>query len=273
MANSVLMASVGVEQGLLLLGGGLLSGILAGLLGIGGGTVLVPFLVALQVNAVAAVATSSLAILLTSISGSVQNWRTGKLDFKRVLGLGLPALFTAQAGVYLAEAVKSHSYILLGAFGCLLLLNIYLVDLKKQLEARQKQSTAPASPQYNPSFARSLTGGLAGVLAGFFGVGGGVIMVPLQILLLGEPIKLAIQTSLGVIVLTAISACVGHALYGNVLVLPGLLLGVGGLVGAQLSTRLLPKLSDRLVSLIFRVFLGLLSIYTFWQAWQTYLNR
>lgn len=65
------------ENWLILATGGLFSGILAGLLGIGGGTVLVPLLVTLGYAPIQAVATSSLAILVTSISGSIQNWRMG----------------------------------------------------------------------------------------------------------------------------------------------------------------------------------------------------
>ncbi|WNN92003.1 sulfite exporter TauE/SafE family protein [Gloeocapsopsis dulcis] len=243
--------------------GGLVAGILAGFLGIGGGTVLVPLMVALGYTPLQAVATSSLAIAITSISGSIQNWRMGYFDSHRVLYLGLPALFTAQIGVYLAS--KFASYQLLIAFGLLLLTNIYLVDLKKRLI---NLTNREPTHRINPAIARVCTGGAAGLLAGLFGVGGGVIMVPMQILLLGEPIKIAIQTSLGVIILTAISACLGHTLSNNVLFIQGTLLGIGGLLGVQFSTRILPKLPDNTVSIVFRLTLGLLSLYVFWQAWQ-----
>jgi len=250
-----------------LLAGGVVSGILAGFLGIGGGTLLVPLQVALGYAPVEAVATSSLAILMTAVSGSVQNWRMGYLDFGRVLALGLPALVTAQGGAEVADRLPAHW--LLAAFGVLLLVNVYLVSLRKRLAAQEEEKLSPA---LNPLVARVCTGGAAGVLAGLFGVGGGVIMVPLQLLLLEERIKRAIQTSLGAIVITAASAVVGHALKGNVLVTEGLLLGVGGLLGSQLSTRYLPKLRDRTISLAFRTMLLLLSGYIFWQAWQNYMN-
>lgn len=249
---------------------GLFSGVLAGFLGIGGGTVLVPFLVALGYTPVQAVATSSLAILITSISGSVQNWRMGYFNAKQVIYLGLPALVTAQFGVYLANQFAPS--LLLTGFGILLLTNIYLVDLRKRLTAKKgkdKQQTKEPK-KFNPVLSRLTTGSAAGILAGLFGVGGGVIMVPLQILLLGETIKVAIQTSLGVIVITAISACVGHALKGNVLFVEGILLGIGGLVGVQISTRILPKLPDEVVTFSFRTMLGILSTYIFWQAWKSY---
>ena len=255
--------------------GGLFAGILAGFLGIGGGTVLVPLMVALGYEPVEAVATSSLSIVLTAISGSVQNWRMGYFSFKRVLGIGFPAVVTAQIGAYLAELFPP--YWLLAAFGILLLINIYLVELRKRLSAKEKQQIQETAGERQPqdsrlkaTTSRIATGSAAGVLAGLFGVGGGVIMVPLQILLLGETIKTAIQTSLGVIVITAISACAGHALRGNVLWVEGLLLGAGGFLGAQISTRFLPKLPNHVVSLAFRSLLAILSIYVFYQAWQNY---
>lgn len=279
---------------LILMGAGLIAGILAGFLGIGGGTVLVPFLLALDNTPVQSVATSSLSIVITAISGSVQNWRMGLFSFKRVIGIGFPAVVTAQIGAYLASRI--YPYYLLGGFGLLLLLNIYLVELRKRLTLKKEKGLTdtsivpeskgddsvttdnltpkPASRNlfFNPTVARIATGSAAGMLAGLFGVGGGVIMVPLQILLLRETIKTAIQTSLGVIVITAVSACVAHALQGNVLWVDGLILGFGGLIGAQISTRFLPRLPDEVVSLAFRTFLAILSVYIFWQAWQNYIS-
>lgn len=87
-------------------------------------------------------------------------------------------------------------------------------------------------------------------------------------LLLKEPIKIAIQTSLGVIIITAISACGGHALKGNVLWIQGILLGMGGLIGAQMSTRFLPRLSDKVVTFCFNTLLLVLALSTFYQAWK-----
>lgn len=250
---------------LILVTGGLLSGVIAGLLGIGGGIITIPLLVTLGYTPVQAIATSSLAIVITSISGSLQNWWMGYFDFKRVIYLGIPAFFTTGIGVYFANKIAPH--IILFTFGIILLANIYLIDLRKQLAFKEEDNTAPV---FNPLLAKLGTGGAAGILAGLFGLGGGTIMVPLQILLLGEEIKVAIQTSLGVIVITALAACTGHTLEGNILFFQGIVLGCGGLFGVQISTRTLPKLADSVVSLTLRIFLGILSIYIFWEAWITY---
>jgi uncharacterized membrane protein YfcA len=284
-----------VSELLILGAAGLFAGILAGFLGIGGGTVIVPLLVGLNYAPVQAVATSGLSIVITAISGSIQNWRMGYLSLRQVAGIGFPAVITAQIGAYLAGIFPP--YLLLLTFGLLLWLNIYLIEVRKRLTAKQKaeaelgelggqagQGKNPQLPITNyqlpknsnilfpPTLAKIATGSAAGLLAGLFGVGGGVIMVPLQILLLGESIKTAIQTSLGVIVITAISATAGHAARGNVLWVVGLILGGGGLLGVQVSTRFLPRLPDRIISLAFRSFLAVLSIYVFWQAWQKFSN-
>jgi uncharacterized protein len=252
---------------LVLVIGGLFSGIMAGFLGVGVGTLLVPMQVALGYTPLQAVATSSLAIVITSISGTVQNWRMGYFRFKPIIMLGIPAILTSKIGVELAELTKRYkqgSGFLLIGFGLLLLLNIYLVDLRQKLVKQEVTKT----PQSNPVVSKVITGGVAGILSSLFGVGGGVIMVPLQMLLLAEPIKVAIQTSLGVIVMTAIASTIQHASNGNILWKEGIILGMGGLIGAQISTRFLPKLPDHVVSIAFRSLLAILSVYIFWQGWK-----
>jgi uncharacterized membrane protein YfcA len=255
---------------------GLLAGVLAGFLGIGGGTVMVPVMVALGLSGVQAVGTSTLAIAIISLVGSLQNWRMGFLNLSNVAMLGLPALVTAYLGKELATALPEFA--LLGIFGLFLLLNIYLIGLKKQVVRQAQQaeiegaSLVPESTplRVSPSVARMGIGGLAGFLAGLFGVGGGVVMVPLQILLLQEPIKLAVQTSLGAIVITGLWACLWHGLAGNVQLTTGLILGAAGAIGVQVSTRYLPRLPDRAVTIMFRTLLALMAGYFFYKAWASY---
>jgi uncharacterized protein len=249
---------------------GLVSGVLAGFLGIGGGTLLVPVLVQMGFVPVNATATSSLAILVTSSTGSFQNWRMGYLNLRQIFLLGAPAVVTAFAGAFVAEYMPD--YLLLVGFGLLLLSNLYLVSFKKRVlrTAEFRESRTATGPAIDPVTARLLTGAIAGFMAGLFGVGGGIVMVPLQIALLGESIKTAVRTSLGVIVITSLAAISGHALNENINWLAGMVLGLGGLIGVQISTRYLPKLSDHTVTQLFRGLLIVLSIYIFWQAIQIY---
>ncbi len=255
-----------MENWLLLVLSGLFAGILAGLLGIGGGTVLVPILLAFDKTPLQAVATSSLAIVITATSGTIQNWRMGYIKFKKVIFLALPAAVTAYLSAGFAKFIPPRNQLI--SFGILLLFTIYLVELRKNLSKKLEEAENEQNQQskFSSIISRIITGGLAGMLAGIFGVGGGVIMVPLQMLLLAEPIKIAIQTSLGVIVISSISSASRHALEGNILFIEGLILGFGGLLGAQISTRFLPKLPDQVVSLTFRAGLAVLAAYVFWKA-------
>jgi uncharacterized membrane protein YfcA len=99
-----------------------------------------------------------------------------------------------------------------------------------------------------------------------FGVGGGLILVPLQMLFLQVKIKSAIQTSLGVIVLTSVFASIGHYKNENILFSTGILVGLGGLIGSQISTRFLPKIPEQYIKFLFCGLLIILAIYSFYLA-------
>ncbi len=246
--------------------GGLAAGLLAGLLGIGGGVLMVPLLLLFGINVDQAAATSLLAILVTATTGSMQNWRMGYLQPKQVLLLAMPAIALVVVGTEFGEILPEHWR--RAAFGTLLLANLYLVSLKKRAA-----TTPHHSSQLSPLTARLITGGASGFMAGLFGVGGGVIMVPLQILLMNTGMKNAVRNSLAVIALTSLVACIHNGLKGDIVYGAGLSLGLGGLVGVQISARFLPKLPEHTVSLLFRTLLCLLAAYVFWQAWQAYIGR
>lgn len=259
---------------------GLFIGLLSGLLGIGGGTLLLPLLTGLGYTPLEAVATSSLALVMTALSASVRNWHTGCLDLEKVAFLSAPSIMLAPLGVYLANQVPS--YLLFNIFGLYLIINIFLVNLRKNLTLKSKESKENEAPTLrislnvktnknefsliNFNIAHFLIGDISGFLAGLFGIGGGAIMVPLQILLLEEKIKIAIQTSLGVILITSISNCIIYAQQGNMLLQTGIILGIAGLLGAQVSSYYLPKLPDKLINIVFNAMLALVAANMFWQA-------
>ena len=254
-----------MESSWLILGaGGVFAGVLAGILGIGGGFIIVSLMIALGYPFTQAIATSSLVIIMSSSAGSYYNWKMGYLNLTRIVYIAIPAIIFAPLGAYVTGEVPE--YILLVVFASFMLVNIGLIQLKKKIANRKLE----AESTFNPILARVLTGGIAGFLAGLLGIGGGAIMVPLQMLLLNENIKVAVRTSLGVIVAATISSCVLHFTKGNVLFVPGLILGISGMIGSQIGTRMLPKLSTSLVSRMFIIFLGTMALFNFWKAWASY---
>jgi uncharacterized protein len=94
-------------------------------------------------------------------------------------------------------------------------------------------------------------GSAAGLFSGLFGVGGGIVMVPLLILWLGYDERGATGTSLAAIVIISSAAVVAQALYGNVHVDKGVLIGVPAMGGVVAGTWLQQRVDTRVITLLF----------------------
>ncbi len=261
---------------LLLLLIGIGTGTVAGVLGVGGGAVIVPLLTMWRIELVQATATSLVGVLLSSMSGSWRNWAKGELQWRQAIVLGFFGLPTAQVGAWVANQINDR--ILAFSFAVFLITMIFLVEYKKRLgsplttepqsfESQRINAPNLLVPVTQADLRGSLPIGLfAGFLSGLFGVGGGAVMVPLQMVWLGEPIKSAVRTSLGAIVLIAMSGLWRYGIQGNVLWGPGFMLAIGGAIGAQFGTRLLKTLSSDRVNQLFRALLIILAIYMTWRG-------
>lgn len=234
---------------------GIGAGIVAAILGIGGGLVMVPVLNLLGASPLQATATSLVGIFLGASSATVQNYWRNNLDFKLIIYLSLSALFTTELGVRLANNL-SPRYLLLG-FAIFLIGAIFLIQLKGQITPDRKQQGWWVIP---------LIGGITGLLSGLLGVGGGLVMVPLQMLWLGQNIKAAIRSSLGAITIIALWGVSSHSIKGNILWQEGILLGLGSMIGGQFGAKLLPKLPDRVVTQLLRGFLLVMAFYMTYKA-------
>jgi Predicted permeases len=250
--------------------GGLGAGIVAGIFGIGGGTIIVPLLVSLGFSPTQAVGTSSITIFCAASSGTWHNWRAGNLEGKAILGLGIPAIFCAQVGVWLAQTIPPR--FLIWGFAGYLVVNAYMVQLRAgltKLAVDQPQDQPPDQPMPRTKrgvWQEFMIGAIAGVLSGLFGVGGGVVLVPLQVILLESPIKPAIRYSLGAVMIIGIAGCLGHSIGGNVRWLEGLALAGLSVAGAQIGTRILVYLREQFVSLALTAYLLALAVYMLYQG-------
>ncbi|TAF50173.1 MAG: sulfite exporter TauE/SafE family protein [Oscillatoriales cyanobacterium] len=255
----------------LFLGLGLFVGALSGLLGIGGGLLMVPMLTAVGFGVLPATATSLVGVLFSSISGSLRNWQAGNLSVRQSLGLAIGGIPAAQIGAMLAE--HASSAVLAFAFAGLQGIAVYLMGVRQQLASQEDEGDCQDSGESDHATGWGLDrssigiGVVAGVLSGLFGVGGGVILVPLQMLVLRTPIKDAVRISLGAIVAIGASGLIRHTLLGNVLWIPGLCLGLGGVVGAQVGTRLLPYLSASFINFLFRGLLIVMAALMIYEGW------
>lgn len=103
-------------------------------------------------------------------------------------------------------------------------------------------------------------GTVAGLFSGLFGVGGGVVMVPLLVLWLGFDERVATGTSLAAIVVIATVATLVHGAYGNVHVSDGVLVGVPAIGGVILGTELQRRISTKAISLVFAALLVVVAV-------------
>lgn len=266
-------------------------GVLSGMFGVGGGFLTTPLLIFYGIPPTVAVASASTQITGASVSGVMVHMRRGGVDMKMGGVMIAGGLIGSVLGAVLFRALQSSGQIdvvigllyvlILGAIGTLMLKDS-LVSLG--LLGRREAPQAPvrhnrwvaslplrwrfySSGLYISPLAPLALGFLAGVLTVFLGIGGGFILVPAMIYLLGMPARIVIGTSLVMILAVSAATTMVHSLTTRAvdIVLAGLLL-VGGVIGAQygalLTTRLKPDYLRLALSIIIllvalRMFLGL----------------
>lgn len=240
---------------------GLAVGVLSGLLGVGGGTVMVPlFRLAFGMSAVASTATSLFTIIPTSVSGAVQHIRDKTCAPKLGLALGAGGACASPLGVWLAQ-LSPGWLVMLGA--ALAIGYSAFTMLQKALRAPGETAVAlPEPPGLGAGgFARAvLIGAAAGLASGYIGLGGGFIMVPLMVSLLAMPMRIASGTSLIAVMILATPATVMQCALGNVDYLTGIVVACGSIPGALLGARLVSRVPERALRFTFAAFLGVAAI-------------
>jgi len=182
---------------LTLVGIGLLAGFFSALFGVGGGIVMVPLLITLvAMDAKVATATSLATIIFTSVVGVISHGALGNVEWGYALLIGIPAVLGLLGGLWVKERVSSRQLTL--AFAAVLVaVGIWLI-----VEPGGR-STVP-SLHVADAVGVAAIGIVAGLLAGLFGVGGGVLFVPALALIIGLPQVHAEATSLLAIIPVAL---------------------------------------------------------------------
>ncbi len=245
----------------LLFGLGGMVGILSGMFGVGGGFLMTPLLFFIGIPPAVAVATEANQIVASSFSGVLAHFRRKTVDLKMGTVLLIGGLAGAALGVILFNYLKSLGQVdllvklcyvvFLGIIGSLM-----FVESLNALRKSRKGGGAPAKRRQRgwvhamPFKTRFRTSGLyisvlppmmvglfVGILSAIMGVGGGFIMVPAMIYLLGMPTKVVVGTSLfQIIFVTAFTTMLHATTNYTVDVVLAVLLLVGGVVGAQIGT-------------------------------------
>ncbi|MCK8787175.1 sulfite exporter TauE/SafE family protein [Roseomonas sp. NAR14] len=263
---------------LLLLGIGFGVGWLSGLFGVGGGFLLTPLLILIGIPSPVAVASGANQTIGASVSGLIAQWRRGNVDVRMGLVL-LAGGFTGSAlGVQLFAALRKMGQVdlavaifyvvVLGTVGGLM-----VMESVRAIVQRRRTGGTPKrhehfwmhglpwkmrfrkSRLYISVIPPALVGFAIGILSAVMGVGGGFMLVPAMIYLLGMPTSVVVGTSLFQVVFVATNVTLLQAVQtGSVDVVLTMLLLVGGVAGAQFGAAFGSKLRGEEM----RALLGLL---------------
>ena len=267
------IAEVSVDA-FLLLGLGGFVGVLSGMFGVGGGFLMTPLLFFIGIPPAVAVATEANQIVASSFSGALAHLKRRTVDLKMGVVLLAGGLAGAALGVQIFNALKAIGQVellvrlcyvaFLGTIGGLM----FVESLKA---IRRSRTGRPAQRSRKSQLVNALpfkvkfrtsgiyisvippvaVGILVGVLAAIMGVGGGFIMVPAMIYVLGMPTKVVVGTSLFQIMFVTGFTTLLHATTNyTVDVVLAVLLLVGGVVGAQVGTRIGARLQAELLRIL-----------------------
>lgn len=259
---------------------GVAIGILSGLLGIGGGTVMVPiFRLAFGMSPVVSTATSLFAIIPTSISGAASHIRHKTCIVSLGVAAGLGGALTSPLGVWLAQISPAWMIMVAAA----LIIGWSAVKMlgkafKMRSQNRTQQHAASNDDAIDDPTKASAQAGVAvdpaprkltrkqlligagiglgaGVASGYVGVGGGFIMVPLMLSLIGIEMRQASGTSLIAVMILVIPGVVEQALLGNINYAAGIAIAVGSIPGAVIGARLVRVVPELALRFVFGFFL------------------
>ena len=245
----------------LLLGLGGIVGILSGMFGVGGGFLMTPLLFVIGIPPAVAVATEANQIVASSFSGVLAHFKRKTVDLRMGTVLLIGGLVGAALGVVVFNYLKAQGQvdllvklcyvIFLGVIGGLMFiesLNAIRKTSNGTVPKRKKHNWIHGLPfkmrfrvsgLYISVIPPIIVGVLVGILAAIMGVGGGFIMVPAMIYLLGMPTKVVVGTSLfQIIFVTAFTTMLHATTNFTVDIVLAVLLLVGGVFGAQIGTRI-----------------------------------
>jgi len=266
----------------LVIGLGALVGFLSGMFGVGGGFLMTPFLIFVGVPPTVAVATGANLISASSVSGALAYWRRGGVDLKMGVVLTLGGAVGSVLGAWLfayletigqVELAISLAFVLfLGAIGGIMVYESLAAIARRRRgrpgrRRRRRIGWLHALP-WKVRFRKSRLyisillplgiGAAVGALAALLGVGGGFIMIPAMIYLIGMPASVVVGTSLFQIIFITATITVLHSVNTqSVDVLLTLLLLAGAVFGAQAGARIGGKLkAEELRALLGLIVLG-----------------
>ena len=239
---------------------GLAIGLTAGMLGGGGAVLAIPVLVYVLGQDVHAATTASLVVVAAaSVAGGLGQMRERRVCWQHTRAFAPPALIGVGLGTLANQAVGGD--LLLVLFAPFMFVAAWATWRRARGGPEPERDPARACPPVNTVRDASLGLGV-GLLTGFFGVGGGFVVVPALAIALGMPLRLAIGTSLVVVTLVSVAGLGAHLVAGNEFDLaPTLTLAVSCAVGALAGPALAARVPQHALGSAFAALLAAVGLY------------
>jgi len=225
---------------------GFVAGVLGSMIGLGGGIIVVPVLTFAGFGPSLAASNSLFAAFSNAAASTISYSRQKRIEYSIGLKLGLLSVPGTILGALISSDVAPGVFKIL--FGLVLISCSIYIFLRKKIETKeQNYSKQIMILAIGASF-------FAGIISSFFGIGGGIIFVPLMVVAMGMGMKNAAPTSQFILLFVSFSGLVTHSFLGHPDFYQALLLSAGafagGLIGARLSLEIKERSLQILVSVV-----------------------
>ncbi len=234
---------------------GFVAGILGSMIGLGGGFIVVPVLTFFGISPTLASSDSLFAAFSNAVASSASYAKQKRIVYGVGIKLALFSIPGTILGAYISDQVPTPLFKLL--FGIVLIASCIYIYARRRMESKEynlsKQIMVLA---VGASF-------FAGIISSLFGIGGGVVFVPLLVIVIGLSMKLAAPTSQFILMFAAASGMIMHSILGHSDYYQAGILSIGSFLGGIVGSRLSTRVDEKKLRILVTIILAITSIKLF----------
>ncbi|TRZ79728.1 MAG: sulfite exporter TauE/SafE family protein [Nitrosopumilales archaeon] len=231
---------------------GFVAGIIGSMIGLGGGFIVVPVLTFFGFSPTLAASDSLFAAFSNSVASTASYARQKRIVYSLGIKLALLSIPGTILGAYISDEVSPPLFKLL--FGLVLVASCVYIYLRRKMESREynlsKQIMLLA---VGASFS-------AGIISSLFGVGGGVVFIPLMVIAIGLSMKLAAPTSQFILMFASASGMIMHSLLGHPNYYEAGMLSIGSFIGGMIGSKLSTRIDEKKLRLFVTIVIGVTAV-------------
>jgi uncharacterized protein len=245
---------------IILIAAGIGGGLVGSIVGVGGGIIFTPTLTLLGLQPTQISSTSLIAVAFTSISSTVSYARAKRIVYDTASKLAVISAPGAVLGAYLSTVMSTDLFKIV--FSVILILAVIYILFSGYLKGRNvktRDSSYHLLVAYFCSFA-------AGLVSSLFGIGGGIIFVPLLLIMMSMRMYEAAPTSQFVIMISAVIGLTIHVMLGHPAYVHALSLAIGAFAGGLIGAEISGHLRERLLQIVLSTYLLLVASRLIYEA-------